>query len=158
MKVRIVLVKTNKSFLDKAVKFFTNTDYRHAAIMFPEITGEVLFEASGFKRQVLAYRKLSDLKNSKIEILSFDIDNPEGFDWALNKIGSKYDYKGFFLWSLNRQVRGKLYCFEYIANIMKFDSQLKSYVQTIKDGSISGLDIYKLAVNIKKADAQKYDV
>lgn len=158
MKVTLVLVKTDKGFLDKAIKFFTNTDFRHAAIMFPEIAGDVLFEASGFKGQVLAYRKLSDLKKKQLVLLDFEIDNDVCFNWALKKIGTKYDFKGFFLWALNRQVRGKVYCFEYAANIMRFDSKMESYVKTIKDGSISGQDLFKIARDIKKAAPRYVEV
>lgn len=157
-KATLVLVKTGNGPLDSAISFFTNTDIRHAAMMFPEIAGEVLFEASGFKGQVLAYRQLSDLKDKKLILLDFEIDNPAGFNWALKKIGTKYDYKGFLLWALNRQVKGKVYCFEYAANIMRFDSKMESYVKTIKDGSISGQDLFKIARDIKKAAPRYVEV
>lgn len=158
IEVKMVLFKTNKSAVGKTIKFFTNTDYDHAAMMFPGIAGDVLFEASGWKRQVLAYRKFSDIKDREVQVLTFEIDNDKAFNWALEKIGTKYDYKGFLLWWLNRQTKGKLYCFEYIANILRFDSQLESYVRTIKDGSVSGFDLYKIATNIKKASVTYYDL
>lgn len=159
MRVEVILVKTQeRKLLDRAVQFFTNTDIRHAAIMFPELAGDVLFEASGQKKGVLAYRKFTDLKDCKLVKASFDIDDDACFKYALEKIGTKYDFRGFLLWFLNRQTKGKLYCFEYIANILKFDSKLASYVKTIKDGSVSGQDILKLVRDIKKAKIQEYEV
>lgn len=149
IKVALVLFEANSTVVGKTVKFFTNTDYDHAAMMFPEISGDVLFEASGYKGQVLAYRKLSDIKKRNIKILNFEIDNDVAFNWALKKIGTKYDYLGFFLWMLNRQTKGKVYCFEYMANILRFDSKLESYINAIKDGSVSGQDLYKVLMSQK---------
>lgn len=158
MEVKMVLFKANESVVGKTIKFFTNTDYDHAAMMFPSVAGDVLFEASGWKGQVLAYRKFSDIKDRKVQVLKFQLDNDMAFNQALYKIGTPYDYKGFVLWWLNRQTANKVYCFEYIASILRLDSQLESYVKTIRDGSISGFDLYKIATNIKRAEVQNYDL
>jgi len=150
MKIKVLLFHTNpKSKLDSVIKFFTSDNFRHAAFIFPDVTGDLLFEATGFKNEVCIYRRLSQLKDCKVTILEFDIDTEKILKTAINKIGTKYDWKGLFLWALSKQKKGKLYCFEYIAACLAQGSgELHTMVSLIRDGSISGTQIYKVLKNI----------
>ncbi|MFZ9921982.1 MAG: hypothetical protein ACO3E4_03625 [Candidatus Nanopelagicaceae bacterium] len=152
MKAEILLfVPKNENLLDKLVKFITNQNYRHAGICFPNEFGDLILEASGWKGKVLAERRVSDLKNIIIETYPVDLDF-FCFWKAKEFLGTRYDYKGFFLWALNREAKKKLYCFEYILEILKCDSQIGPYAKLVNDGSISGRDIKNLVTGILKSE------
>lgn len=152
MKAEILLfVPKKENLLDKIVKFITNQNYRHAGICFPDEFGDLILEASGWKGKVLAERRVSDLKDVIVETYPVELDY-FCFSKAKRLLGTKYDYKGFFLWALNREAKKKLYCFEFILEILKGDSQIGPFAKLVNDGSISGRDIKNLVTEILKSE------
>lgn len=152
MKAEILLfVPKKENLLDKIVKFITNQNYRHAGICFPDEFGDLIFEASGWKGKVLAERRVSDLKDVIIETYPVELDY---FCFGKSKqlLGTRYDYKGFLLFMVNKEAKKKLYCFEYILEILKGDSQIGPYAKLVNDGSISGRDIKNLVTGILKSE------
>lgn len=144
--MRIYLFHTGDNLLDKAIKFFTRDSYRHAAISFPEFTGDetALFEASGFKGKVLKHRQEDSLKDCKVTVYKLPKPINKCFYKAESLIGKKYDFLGFFGYPLNRENPKYVYCFEFVLKILNQIPELKDYVSMVKDGSVSGNDIAKI--------------
>lgn len=156
MSINIVLFHNNpKSLRDRVVNYFTGDKFRHAAIMFPDVTGDLMFEATGSKNQALAYRRFASLKNCKVTVLTLnDLNEKNILTRAVEKIGTRYDWKGILLWWRNQQVPGAVYCFEYIATVLSSGSSgIRNQIQLIRDGSVSGLDIYKVALQNMATEA-----
>lgn len=148
--MKIILFHSGNKIVDKAVKFFTKDDYRHAAIMFPEFTGqsEALIEATGWKNGTLKYRTYREaVKNKTVTVIDIKDTPVECFYKAENLIGRKYDWLGFFGYPLNSQNPKYIYCFEFILKILAQMSFLKPLVKLVRDGSVSGRDIENILSN-----------
>lgn len=156
--MQVVLFRGKDSWLDKAIKFFTNTDYRHSAVILDEYGVDALRESSGSKGGVTISRRLKFRKGSCIRI--FDLGALEGDNLRhITQVSLRhlevtdYDFLGFFLWNLNRQSEKKMYCFEYTAFLLeklegdKF-KPLRDNIELIKDGSISGQDLENVLVSL----------
>lgn len=150
--MKIVLVHADKKKLsDRIISFFTNTGIRHAALMFPQRTYNALLETSGnpLVGKVSMRRKLQDLGDATITVFEVPEPDAEAASWAFSKLGTEYDFYGILMYPLNRQKRGRLYCFEFVVNALKAikvlnEKYIGDAVSLLKDGSISGQDIIKI--------------
>lgn len=140
-----LFINDPEKLLDRTVGFVTNDNIRHAAISFPQVTGnKSLYESNGWKGQALVYRKLEECKGKILVARIKNFDASKCFEKANKLIGTKYDYLGFFGFPINRQNKNKLYCFEYVISVLAEIPEIKKVVPLVKDGSISGKDIYKI--------------
>jgi len=151
--MQVVLFKSESgNWLDKAVKFLTNTDYRHSAIVLDEVA-DVLHESSGFAGGVSLKRRLSFRSNSTVRIFDLgqlkDKELLEILNVSFRHIEKiDYDFLGFFLWNIGRQDPKKMYCFEHTLFLLsklkgsRF-AKLIDYINSI-NGSVSGGDIEKV--------------
>jgi uncharacterized membrane protein YfbV (UPF0208 family) len=67
----------------------------------------------------------------------------------MESIGKKYDWRGFFLWNFNRDVKSRFYCFEFILEIVKRDQKYQKLASVLKNKSVSGQDIYNITYEIR---------
>jgi hypothetical protein len=145
---KIILFKNHeKNLVDKLIKFFTNSNFRHAGIVFPVNTSNLIFESTGWSNGVISNRKLSDVPIGDYISIDLELDHA-CFDFAMESIGKKYDWRGFFLWNFNRDVKSRFYCFEFILEIVKRDPKYQKLASVLKNKSVSGQDIYNITYEI----------
>lgn len=141
--MKIVFFKKRKfSITDQLISIGTgDEDYSHVGIVFNN--SDVIFESSGKKGGVLAYRRLSGLKRP---VVIYDLGEVgESLkDFAIELIGIKYDWAGVIFFIFNRQQKKKLYCFELVAKVLAQIEEFKDDIRLVRDGSVSGKDIEKI--------------
>ena len=93
MKVQIVLFKDSDTFIARAIKWQTWSDYCHAALLF---NSNYLIESVGGKGVIDRYVTAADLENSDIfDVVGIDEEHKSVvFEFASSCIGKKYDYLG----------------------------------------------------------------
>lgn len=144
---------SEQSPLDQTVQFFTGDNIRHAAMSFEEFTGnELLFEANGWQGKSLAFRDAKKLVNRPATVIEFDLPveiKQKCFQRACSLIPRSYDFLGFFGFPINRENPKKVYCFEYVLKVLIEIPMLTDMSVLVKDGSVSGKDLYKLCQQLK---------
>ena len=142
--MKVILFKKRKwNLSDFFISLGTgDNQFTHAGIVFNDFN--IVFESSGFKGGVVAYRNLNQLKNKKYYVYDLGELGEDLKSNAINLIGTKYDFWGILFFIFNKHDKNKLYCFEFVAKILKQIGGLKNDVNLVEDGSISGVDIKKI--------------